>query len=124
MKQFASALVVATAAASSFVDYTIRVDGSDVTRSLSYKDWSTADVTGSTLTIGGNNSLFMRTERSMHNDAIFKPLIRGGKIEYDVNVSGQAGGCVAGAYLVNTDDGQCSEDSHRSAPQCKSIDIM
>jgi len=37
--------------------------------------------------IAGNNSLFMRNSESLDDSSIFKPLIRGGSIEYDVDVS-------------------------------------
>jgi len=58
----------------------------------------------------------MRDYESMDDDAMFKPWLRGGSFEFDVNVSNQDSGCVAGVYLVNTDDGNCSEVSQRGTP--------
>jgi len=54
---------------------------------LSTKEWSTSEVSGNMVRIAGNNSLFMRNSESLDDSSIFKPLIRGGSIEYDVDVS-------------------------------------
>jgi hypothetical protein len=124
MKQFACALVVATAAAQSFIDFDVSVNGDTKGMKLSTKDWAYAQTQGDRLTIGGNNSLFLRKTASLDESSVFKPRIRGGSIEYDVQVAGLDCGCVAGAYLVDTDNGSCGEVSQDGTPMCKSIDMM
>ena len=93
-------------------------------KELSSKSWSSASAGGSTVEIGSNNSLFIRDARSMDESVIFKPKMLGGSIEYDVNISGQECGCVAGVYLVDTDKGRCDEVAQNGTPQCKSVDAM
>lgn len=50
----------------------------------------------------------------------------GGSIEYDVNLSEVNSGCVAGVYLVESDNTRCSQDINQEngLPQCRSIDAM
>ena len=62
-------------------------DGTTKSMRLSTKEWSTSEVSGNMVRIAGNNSLFMRNSESLDDSSIFKPLIRGGSIEYDVDVS-------------------------------------
>ena len=55
---------------------------------LSTKEWSTSEVSGNMVRIAGNNSLFMRNSESLDDSSIWKPRrLRGGSIEYDVDVS-------------------------------------
>ena len=72
----------------------------------------------------GNNSLFLRDSMSLSEGSIYKPFLRGGSIAYDVNVSMQEPGCVAGAYLVATSNGNCDEVEQNGSPQCRTIDAM
>lgn len=109
MKQFACALIAATAAAQGFIDFDIKVNGTTKGMKLSTKDWAYAEAEGGRVSVGGNNSLFLRKSADLDEDSVYKPRIRGGSIEYDVQVSGLDCGCVAGAYLVDTDTGSCSE---------------
>lgn len=41
-----------------------------------------------------------------------------------MNLANQRSGCVAGVYLVDTDDESCAEIDQSGAPRCKSIDVM
>jgi len=57
----------------------------------------------------------------------FKPYLRGGAMQYTVDLSTVPCGCVAGVYAVKLDDFGCSEESLATAdrnPSCPSIDIM
>ena len=60
----------------------------------------------------------------MDNSAIYMPTIRGGSIQYDVDLSAQDSGCVAGVYLVNVNSGEWGAGSKSRTPQCKSLDAM
>jgi len=77
--------------------------------------------------IEGNNSLALQASQSSSDSNALKEPLMGGSIEYDVNVKGVKSGCVAGVYLVETDNGRCSPFSSQepgSKPQCRSIDAM
>ena len=55
---------------------------------------------------------------------MFKPYLRGGSISYEVDLSSNDCGCVAGVYLVNT-SADCGHKAQENGdPQCPSIDIM
>jgi len=85
MKSFASAIIAATAAAE-FMAFDSSLDGSSKNYFLSAKSWSEAEVTGGSVKIHGNNSLFLRSAESMDNSALVKPYLLGGSIEYDVEL--------------------------------------
>ena len=54
-----------------------------------------------------------------------KPAIRGGALEYTVDLSNFGCGCVAGVYAVAVNDFCNNEDGMTTNnPQCASIDIM
>jgi len=50
----------------------------------------------------------------------------GSSIEYDVDVKEVNSGCVAGIYLVESDNNRCSPNTNQGngLPQCRSIDVM
>ena len=85
MKSFASAIIAATAAAE-FMAFESSLDGTSKSYFLSAKSWSEAEVTGGSVMIHGNNSLFLRSSESLDNSAVVKPLLLGGSIEYDVEL--------------------------------------
>jgi len=92
---------------------------------LSTKEWSYAESTGDRVTVGSNNSLWVRQWESLDESSIWKPMNSlGGSFSFDVDVSSQESGCVAGVYLVDTDDMSCAEVDQYGVPQCKSIDLM
>jgi len=72
----------------------------------------------------GNNSMFVRDSMDTYDSSILKNYLRGGSMSYDVNVSMQEPGCVAGVYLVKTDNGGCGEKDQNGSPQCRTIDAM
>lgn len=110
-----------------FHKFEVNVDGSKVIKYLSSKDFSEASTSSdrSELKMNGNNSLFLRNSEDLSSASLYKPLVRGGSISYNVDVSNQNSGCVAGVYLLNADNGSCGEVNQMGrTPQCKSIDAM
>jgi hypothetical protein len=129
MKQFAVAILAAIASAQSqngWMALNMVKDGNDYPDGyfVRSQDWSTATVQDKTLTIGGNNSMAIQLSQTEDVAANFKPYVRGGSIQYDVNLSAVNSGCVAGVYMVET-DGWCDPNAEKgSSSQCKSIDAM
>ena len=72
-----------------------------------------------------NNSITLRNEAIEGHDDMYKPNLRGGAIEYNVDLSSVGCGCVAGLYAVFVDD-YCNADNNIKSdrPHCPSIDIM
>ena len=66
-----------------------------------------------------NNNLFIQdSEAAMDEGEAYKPGIRGGSIQYDVDLSAMDCGCVSGMYLVQY-DGNCTQDPMDGQPDCK-----
>ena len=74
----------------------------------------------------GDNFLAMREydDADLEDESMWKPAMRGGSFEYDVNLAAQGSGCVAGAYLVDTTDEACADLDPNGVPKCKTIDVM
>lgn len=127
MRHFASALIASMGSAQ-WINWPITVDGNAKTVYIDSKDWSQANYIQNEVFIGANNSLFVRdtTDETHALWSMYNPYIRGGAVEYDINVSGVQSGCVAGVYLVDTssDAAGCHEKAQTSEPQCKTIDVM
>jgi len=87
MKYFASTMI-AVCATAGFVPFEIDEDGEILSMVLSTKDWSSATASGRNVSIKGNNSMFLRNSEDLTDGSIYKTLLRGGSIEYDVDVSG------------------------------------
>jgi len=108
-----------------FLKYSITVNGAEKSKFLSVEPWTNASTNANSLELGGNSSVFLRDEESMSASDAYTPLVRGGSIMYDVNLSMQESGCVAGVYLLDANDSNCGQvDQNGSIPQCKSIDAM
>jgi len=90
------------------------------------KSFSRADFTGPTVRVYDNNSLFLQIDKTDAVAATYMPYIRGGSIEYDVQLDKTDSGCVAGVYLLEAKEGRCSDNPQTSGnlPQCRSIDVM
>lgn len=77
---------------------------------------------------GPNNILFVRSspDATKLDSSIYKPYVRGGAIEFDVNVANVGSGCATGVYLVETDNGNCGENPIDAGvtPMCTSLDMM
>ena len=59
------------------------------------------------------------------DDHLCKPAARGGSIEYVVDVSSVDCGCVAGLYLVASDESSCKSGVlETDEPTCPTIDVM
>ena len=126
MKHFAIAALAAAPAFAQWqwIDWPITEDGSAVTKHFMTYPTSKGSISGSTLTIDNNSSMFMKDTMDDTVDAVYKPGIRGGSIKYDVDVSSVDCGCVAGVYLVKT-SAECGQDSmDNENPMCPSIEIM
>ena len=111
MSLFALSMIAVVAAADNFIRFRIKVDGDFSPKWLTNKNWSSAFTEDfkKSVTIANNNSLFLRNSKSLSEEAMYEPMLRGGSIEYDVDVSAQDCGCVAGVYLVRQDAGSCGE---------------
>ena len=92
MKQIAIALVAAATAAAhdhEFIDLYMTMDGGAFSTVLSTKDWAFAEAEGHTLTIGDNNSLWVRHVEDTTDENMFKPSMLGSSFEFDVNLKRQ-----------------------------------
>ena len=127
MRNFAvAALAVVPAFAQwQWTDFPIEVDGTPQVKYFSSRQTSAATVNGNQMDVASNNAIFLKN--SMGDDLIsdmFKPYLRGGSISYEVDLSKNDCGCVAGVYLVKT-SAECGQSPQEGgAPQCPTIDIM
>ena len=127
MKKFAAAIIATAAFAQDWESIDVAIDGASKELYSYSKKWSSAAFDKDAIQINGNNSLPLQRSKSSGDGATLKPIVRGGSISYDVNVSGVNSGCVAGVYLVETDNSRCSPATSQSPgdlPMCKSIDAM
>jgi hypothetical protein len=86
----------------------------------------TLTTSGKDITIGANNRAWI-TDYAQDDSAYWAywHLFLGGTMEFDVNVSQLSCNEVAGVYLVDLDDADCSWNSKDSAPEsCSTVDIM
>ena len=113
MKYQALALLAASAAADhgEFLKFNVIYNDRDKAVYFHDKEWAEAEVDGKKVCIEGNNSLFMRKEADpeLKDESMWKPAMRGGNFRYIVDLSQQGSGCVAGGYLVDTNDEHCRE---------------
>ncbi len=125
MRHFAVIAVIATSAFAQFMDLNVRQGSTDYTKYVESQVWSTASVSADkqSVTIGMNNNLFIQNSPEDGSNNAYKPGIRGGSIEYDVDLSSMDCGCVSGMYLVQFDNG-CTQDPLDGQPNCKTIDVM
>ena len=61
--------------------------------------------------IGHNNSLFLKDQPYDGMKYVYAPSLLGGSIAYDVDLRNVDCRCVAGVYLVATNDYGCGEDA-------------
>lgn len=125
MKKFAVAIIAAAANAQEWESFEITQDGLTKGMFSQSKEFSVAYIEGKSMEIMGNNSLSIQEAQQASDSSAYKPNLMGGSIEYDVNLAGVNSGCVAGVYLVESDNSRCSpNESQDQKPQCKSIDAM
>ena len=127
MRHFAIAALAAAHASAEYSQMTITVDGSERTKYFKGQSFGTVDQPSSdSVRVHNNNNILIKDDPYDGENFAFKPWIRGGSIEYTVDLSSQDCGCVAGVYAVavNPDLGCGTEDPTGSKPHCPSIDIM
>ena len=84
--------------------------------------------------VSSNNSVLLKTEPYAGHEYAYKPYLRGGAIEYTVDLSTHGCGCVAGVYAVAMND-QCNGETEQDISDaemssgmmpssCASIDVM
>jgi hypothetical protein len=93
---------------------------------MTSQDFSSADFYTREVSIDGNNSMFMQEDLPSRKIEDYQRDLRGARVEYNVDVSKVDSGCVAGVYLVETNDGYCSNKTREpgQTAQCSSIDVM
>jgi hypothetical protein len=127
MRTFAVAALIAVAANAMYHEYPITQDGSTSTLYFRSQDWSSTeqDMDGSRVKISPNNSILLKISEFEGYEYAYKPYIRGGAIEYDVDFAHHGCGCVAGVYAVAMNS-QCNGETEQDtdSPSCASIDIM
>lgn len=75
--------------------------------------------------VPNNNSILIKDMEWDGQEFAFKPYLKGGALEYTVDLSTVECGCVAGVYAVKLDNEGCGEDFvTNDDPVCPSIDIM
>jgi len=105
----------------------ITVDGSSMNKKIQSQDWSSIPEDGDDYcaNVPNNNSFSIKNWEGDGTNAFFMPYLRGGAMEYTVDLSSVDRGCVAGVYAVAVND-RCNPDDPlaNGDPTCSSIDIM
>ena len=112
--------------------FKINLDGNDVTKYIKSQDWSTLtiDQNDTRMTVAANNSIIIKDDKFDKHYYGFKPRLRGGAVQYTVDLSNHFCGCVAGFYLVNISKTGCEPEDEidgvpsGAMPSCPSIDVM
>jgi hypothetical protein len=133
MRTFTVSAIIAVAANAMYNEYPITVDGSTKTLYYRSQDWSSAETNQSSVKVSSNNSILLKDQEYEGHEYAYKPYIRGGAIEYNVDLSSHGCGCVAGVYAVAMNS-QCNGESEQDMssaemesgmmPSCASIDVM
>ena len=126
-KTFTIALVSTIASVQAeYQQWDIEVDYRDRWNTVFFEsqDWSEATTDRSSVTISTNNHFTIKRNAWDGHDFAAKYLLRGGSVEYDVDLSQMDCGCVAGLYLVQDNEWCDPEAAQNGAPQCASIDVM
>jgi hypothetical protein len=101
-----SALTVTAVVNAEYLELPITVDGSEKLTYYRSQDWSETwtDEDGKRVNVPNNNSIMLKSYNYEDDAFAFKPRIRGGAIEYTVDLSSVECGCVSGVYLVALND--------------------
>ena len=132
MRTFAVTALFAVAANATYETYKITQDGSSKNLYFRSQDWSSAelDQNKSRIKVPENNSILLKNQEYEGYNYAYKPYVRGGAIQYTVDLSNHGCGCVAGVYAVamkpgcNGENEQPTDVSDGSMPSCPSIDVM
>ena len=134
MRTFAVSAIIAVAANAMYHEYPITVDGSAKNLYYRSQDWSSADqdVPGR-VNVSSNNAILLKHNEFEGHEYAYKPYIRGGAIEYTVDLGSHGCGCVAGVYAIAVNS-QCNGETEQDMssaemesgmmPSCASIDVM
>jgi hypothetical protein len=119
-----SALAV-LAVSGEYLELPIIKDGSEDILYYRSQDWSETWADGKRVSVPNNNSILLKSNAYDGDTMAYKPRIRGGALEYTVDLSSVDCGCVAGVYLVALRHYGCNfEDEKGENAQCNSIDVM
>ena len=125
LKNFAAATLTAAIASAEWESFDATQDwGNKELYFEKHSDWITAHSTGNGIDIGMNSNVFIHDYPYDGQYWAYKPRVRGGSIEYDIDLSSFGCGCVAGLYAVALNDYGCSEDVKVGDPKCPHIDVM
>lgn len=127
MQKFSTAAILAVSIQAAWHDMKVEVNGSEETKQIKSKPWSTIehmDMDHCAL-VPNNNSFTLHNQPREDFDTFYKPELRGGSIQYTVDLSAMDCGCVAGVYGVKV-DGDCDPNDSQSMekPECAVIDVM
>ena len=121
----ASAVTAAYASAQDWESFDVHTNGS--LKQFHFKEhsqWIDVENTGNGMTLAMNSNVFIHDYPYEKQYWAYKPRVRGGSVEYDVEFKDMGCGCVAGLYAVNLNDEQCSENEKAGTPQCATVDVM
>ena len=102
MRTFAISALVAVAVHANYQTFKITKDGNSDDKYFRSQDWTDApvDQSDTRVQVKNNNSLLIKNQAFEGYEYAYKPYIRGGAIEYTVDLSNHGCGCVAGVYAV------------------------
>lgn len=128
MKQtFVAALSMIAVQASDYFSINLEVDGYEYEKYVQQIDWfehSTVTNDGYGVTIPNNSQILLKNYAYDGQAYAFKPYLRGGSLQYTVDLSGVNAGCATGVYAVALDS-ECEEwQESDSSVSCPYIDIM
>jgi hypothetical protein len=127
MNKFVIASLAAFTAHAEYQELLSEKNNGDKTLYYKSQPWSstTSENGNRQVNIPNNNNIFIKSSPYDGTTYAEKPYIRGGAIQYTVDLSSMGCGCVAGVYAVAMNDYGCGEDSlSTDNPMCPSIDIM
>ena len=112
MRTFALSALFAVATNATYQTFKITKDGNSDTKSVRSQVWTTSpvDQNDRRVTVNNNNSVLIKNQAFDGYEYAYKPYIRGGAIEYTVDLSNHGCGCVAGVYAVAMKPGCNGED--------------
>jgi len=85
-----------------WLDFKIDIDGKEKTKTIKSKQWSQIEVMDQDhyALVPNNNSFALQNRPRVDEETFFKPYLRGGSMQYTVDLSALDCGCVAGVYAV------------------------
>ena len=101
-KRLSIACTLAVLGEANWLDFKIDIDGKEKTKTIKSKQWSQIEVMDQDhyALVPNNNSFALQNRPRVDEETFFKPYLRGGSIQYTVDLSALDCGCVAGVYAV------------------------